>query len=173
VVDELLSEDEYENLLCSVECVWYLYRSQVNLQGSSGRLMDALAFDLDVVVPSGSALEETILEYRDKVKTIDLTIGEIKTVNSSMHRDSFSSKSKNSVEFAAYDLTQKWDSMKIESSSLKNKERKSRVRILCLVTLIFVKWGLLQFALFWYENTHRLLRHTPVPLRKILTFKVS
>jgi len=172
VVDELLSEDEYENLLSSIECVWYLYRSQVNLQGSSGRLMDALAFDLNVVVPSGSALEETILEYRDKVKTINLTTGEIKTVNSLMHRDNFLFKDKNSVGFAANDLIQKWNSMKFESLYLKSNKKKNRVQIVFLMSLIFVKWGLLQFALFWYENTHRFLRHTPTLLRKILIIKV-
>jgi hypothetical protein len=172
VVDELLSEEEYENLLNSIECVWYLYRSQVNLQGSSGRLMDALAFDLDVVVPSGSALEETVLEYRDKVKTINLTTGEIRTVNSLILRDNMLFKSKNSVEFAANDLIQKWNSMKFEFPYLEANKKKNRVKIVFLMSLIFIKWSLLQFALFWYENTYRFLRHTPTPLRKIFMIKV-
>jgi hypothetical protein len=172
VVDELLSEEEYENLLNSIECVWYLYRSEVNLQGSSGRLMDALVFDLDVVVPSGSALEETVLEYRDKVKTINLTTGEIKTVNSLIRRDNMLFKSKNSVEFAANDLIQKWKSMKFEFPYLEANKKKNRVKIVFLMSLIFIKWSLLQLALFWYENTHRFLRHTPTPLRKIFMIKI-
>ena len=134
--------------------------------------MDALAFDLDVVVTSGSALEETALEYRDKVKTINLTTGEIKTVNSLIRRDNMLFKSKNSVEFAANDLIQKWNSMKFEFPYLEANKKKNRVKIVFLMSLIFIKWSLLQLALFWYENTHRFLRHTPTPLRKIFMIKV-
>lgn len=165
VIDELLKEEEYENLLNSVECVWYLYRSQVNLQGSSGRLMDALAFDLDVVVPSGSALEEIVLEYKSQVKTIDLATGEINTVNSSRHRDNFYPDSMNSVEFAVIDLTQKWNSMKVEYP-YRVVKKKSWVKIQFWMSLIFMKWALLQSALFWYENTNRILRHLPLSRSK-------
>ena len=72
VVGERLSENEYETIFRTSRNVWFLYRAEINTLGSSGRLMDALNFGLQVYVPAKSALAELVSVTRNDFYLVDM-----------------------------------------------------------------------------------------------------
>lgn len=112
VIDQRVSEKVYEETFRSAKKVWFLYRAEVNTLGSSGRLMDALKFGLEVYVPARSSLAEFALDSDSKVTLIDMN-------DLSLHhqQDCFVSQKKvvregnNTPEFAAKQLLKMWDSI--------------------------------------------------------------
>jgi hypothetical protein len=160
IIDEILTEKEYGDLLNSVLCVWFLYRSQVNLQGSSGRLMDALSFGLEVIVPSESALEETVLEYRNSVKTIDLSTGIVKEIFSTKEiRNEENTGKRNDVVYAVGELNRMWDELQGEENTKEGHIKTKFSRIFLRLMLILSQWAFLQVAIHWYANSQRLERN--------------
>jgi hypothetical protein len=122
--------------------------------------MDALSFGLEVIVPSESALEETALEYRNSVKTIDLSTGIVKEIFSTkeIHNEETTGK-KNDVVYAVGELNRMWDELQGEENTKEGHIKPKFSRILLRLMLILSQWAFLQVAIHWYENSQRLDRN--------------
>ena len=80
IIGNALSENDYVALFRGAKKVWFLYRSEVNLLGSSGRLMDAIKFGAKVYLPKNSALIETAVQHGIEVYEFHLESKQIKQI---------------------------------------------------------------------------------------------
>ena len=150
VIGQRVSEETYKSLFDSVSTVWFLYRLPVNILGSSGRLMDAIGFGLDIVVPSNSALEDFALESKANVFLIDLDTYAIKKID-----ETDKSASENELidaydtSFAISELFRMWDrNLQMQKSRRVTGMRKiSKKRYLLSYSTIYFEWALLQISL--------------------------
>jgi hypothetical protein len=150
VVDQRVSENTYQKLFDSVSKVWFLYRLPVNVLGSSGRLMDAISFGHDVVVPTNSALQDFALKTKANVSLIDLESYEVQNVEEENKVPGENGLiEKYDTEFAITELFRMWDkNLTIrETSGNKYLGKLSRIQEFLASNTIFFEWLLLQLAL--------------------------
>ena len=150
MIGQRVSEETYKNLFDSASKVWFLYRLPVNILGSSGRLMDAIGFGLDVVVPINSALEDFALESKANVTLIDLDTYAIKKIDEKDKRatgngliDAYD------TGFAISELFRMWNrNLQIQKNRrvIRVKEIPKKRYYLCYANIYF-EWALLQISL--------------------------
>jgi hypothetical protein len=150
VIDQRVSEKVYEEIFRSAKKVWFLYRAEINTLGSSGRLMDALRFGLEVCVPARSSLANFALDSDSKVTLIDMN-----DLSLHLQQDFFESQIKgvragnNTPEFAAKELLKMWDAISTvqQKRNIKlfgaNNSRSNSESLLS----IYLQWFFLQISL--------------------------
>jgi hypothetical protein len=151
VVGDRLSENEYEKIFRTSRKVWFLYRAEINTLGSSGRLMDALNFGLQVYVPAKSALADFASVSRNDFYLVDMnelviTMGSKFSSSVDLTRD----LQVRDANYAAYRILEMWEqnsNRKLSDSVISRHPRIFRNKNESLIS-VYLQWLLLQVALF-------------------------
>lgn len=150
VIDQRIPEDSYRKLFDSVSKVWLLYRLQVNVLGSSGRLMDAISFGHEVVVPKNSALQDFALESTAQVSLIDLETYVVEKIEEKNRvRGENGLIEKYDTDFAVKELFRMWNkNLQLQNHAEKRSLNELRgAKIFLTNTSVFIEWALLQISL--------------------------